>query len=115
MIRKRTVDFLRGQIKPGLWEFVWWIPSVVAIVLLPLGTLFFQLMSVLGFSEPRAVQLLFLVAIFYGAGIGITTLLLIDKAELSVNLLSRAKWLARFAVVTPLLTLLILFWIFSRP
>ncbi len=115
MIRTKIIIWLR-QITPSiLWNFVWWFPSFLAVVLLPVGLLFFESIKLVGVAEPRGEQMLMIFSIFYGIGVGIATLLLVNKAELSANLLQKVKWLARFAIVTPFLTLLILFWIFSRP
>ena len=115
MIRQNIINWLRKNIPCSFWNFAWWVPSSLAIVLLPIGVLFFEAIAKIGFAEPRGEQLLFVISIFYGVGIGVATLLLANKAELSVQLLQKVKWLARFAIVTPFLTLLFLFWVFSRP
>lgn len=115
MIKPKVITLLRENIPLYLWNFVWWMPSLLAILLLPIGVLFFESIAQIGFAEPRGEQLLFILSIFYGVGIGTITLLLVDKAGLSTKLIQKVKWLARFAIITPFLTLLILFWIFGRP
>lgn len=115
MVKTKIVDWIQENIPSNLWNFIWWFPSFLAIVLLPVGLLFFESIALAGFAEPRGEQLLMILSIFYGVGIGTVTLLLVGKAEISAKFLQKVKWLARFAIVTPFLTLLILFWIFSRP
>ena len=115
MIKMKIVNWLREITPAGFWNFIWWLPSLLAIILLPLGIIFFRVMAQIGFAQPRGEQLLFILSIFYGIGIGTVTILLVDKANLSRDVLYKAKWLARFAIVTPFLILSILFWIFSRP
>ncbi len=115
MIRTKIIIRLREIIHSVLWNFIWWFPSFLAILLLPVGVLFFESIKLVGFAEPRGEQMLMIFSIFYGIGIGTGTLLLVNKAELSAKLLQKVKWLARFAIITPFLTLLVLFWIFSRP
>lgn len=115
MIKTKIVNRIQKKVPSNLYKFVWWMPSSLAIVILPIGLLFFELIKFVGLVEPRGEQMLMIFSIFYGIGIGTATLLLVDKAGLSTNLLQKTKWIAKFAIITPFLTLLILFWIFSRP
>lgn len=115
VIRKQIIEFLRNYIPDCLWILFWFLTPLVAIIFLPAGLLFFQLLELFGIFEPRAVQLLMLSSIAFGFVVGISTLLLIDKAEISTEYIQKVKWLARFSIISPVLILLIIFWIFSRP
>jgi hypothetical protein len=113
IIREKIVDWFREKIPSNYWTIVWWFIPLSAIFLLPLGLIFTFILGQTGFEAVgRLTQLLILFSLFYGFISGITILSLVDLAELSAT--NKIKWLARFAVVTPLLTLLTLFLIFSR-
>jgi hypothetical protein len=57
---------------------------------------------------------LWLFSLVYGPVVGISVLFLVGHAGLSYTLVNRVKWLARFAVVSPFLILVLLILIFSR-
>lgn len=109
------VQFLRNLIPNKYWEIVWWIVPLSAIFVLPVGL---PVTYVLTMAEldgaPRLTQLLILSSVFYGPVSGTLVLLLVKHAGLSVKSVGRISWLARIAVVTPVLIILTLFLIFSR-
>lgn len=116
MSRIQIINMLKEMVPTRLWPHIWWLIPVSAIVLLPSGSLFLASMTRLGLEEgPRLTQLLMLFAPLYGMIAGLLVLVLVDEAGLTTTLVNRYKWLARLAVVSPTLMLLILFLIFSRP
>ena len=117
MSRTKIVEILRGKINPKFWNSFWVFAPATAIFLLPIGIIFLRNLDLLGIElEPeegeKLVHLLILFSIIYGILIGATVLLLADKLEVSANLINKIKCLAIFAIVAPLLSFLILFWIF---
>lgn len=115
--RTKIVEILREKINPKFWNSFWLFAPATAIFLLPIGLMFLRNLGLLGLKvEPeegeRLVHLLMLFSIIYGILIGVTVLLLADKLEVPLNLTNKIKWLAVFAIVTPLLSILILIWIF---
>ena len=115
LTKEKIIKCLREKIPLKFWTITWWFIPLSAILLLPLGIIFTFTLGQIGFEGVgRLTQLLMLFSIFYGFASGISILWLIDSAELSLIAINKIKWLARFGVVTPLLTLLTLFLIFSR-
>lgn len=111
----KTLEIGREKINPLLWNLFWLFAPMAAIFLLPFGLLGTYILGLMGLEGVgRLDQMLIMFSITYGILIGTTVLLLADKLELPEILLNKIKWLSRFAVVTPLLTILILFLIFSR-
>jgi hypothetical protein len=111
----KFLEIARGKTNPRLWNLFWLFAPMAAIVLLPLGSIFLYILGLVGFDGVgRLTQMLILFSIIYGILIGIIVLLFAGKLGIPPTLLNKIKWLARFAVVTPLLTTLILFLIFSR-
>ena len=114
LIKDRVISMLREDVPDILWPTVWWLLPLSAILILPLGTLFFQALLYVEINTARPLQLLWLCSLVYGPVVGISILVLAGRAGLSITLTNRVKWLARFAVVTPFLSLVLLFLIFSR-
>jgi hypothetical protein len=97
------------------WRAAWWAVPISAILLLPLGTAFFQLLSAWRVPEaPRWLQLSWVFALLYGLLGGVLVLLLVGQAGLPSRDINKVKWLARIAVISPFLELSVLFWIFSN-
>lgn len=115
MIRQPIVDSLRNYIPSDIWSLCWFLPSTGAIILLPLGLLFFQFLEFFEVYEPRGQQMLGIFSVFAGIGIGLMTLFLVDKAEISMENTRRVKVLAGLSIVSPILIISIIFWIYSRP
>ncbi|MDQ3799254.1 MAG: hypothetical protein M3384_07385 [Acidobacteriota bacterium] len=114
-MRREIVDFLQEKIPSSLWAFGWWFVPLSAVFLLPSGLIFTIILGKIGVEESgRLTQLLMLFSLFYGFAGGFSVLLLADFAEMPLASINKVKWLARLAVVAPVLTLLILFLIFSR-
>src|SRR4051812_39422369 len=59
----------------------------------------------------RATQGLMILSVMGGPIVGTVILWCVDESGLNPQLISRTKWLARLAVVLPLLTLLVMFFI----
>ena len=115
MTKTKIIEIMPEKINPKFWNSFWIFAPTAAIFLLPFGALLTYILSLLGFEGiGRLNQLLILFSITYGCLIGTTILLLADKLEIPLNLTNKIKWLARFAIITPLLTILILFLVFSR-
>ncbi|HXH69575.1 MAG TPA: hypothetical protein VNI60_04425 [Pyrinomonadaceae bacterium] len=116
MITKtKIVEIVREKINPKFWNTFWLFAPTTAIFILPVGLLSIYILGLIGFEGVgRLTHLLILFSITYGILIGVTVLLLADKLEIPKNLTDKIKWLARFAIVTPLLSILILFLVFSR-
>jgi hypothetical protein len=92
----------------------WWAVPISAILLLPLGTAFFQLLTAWRVPEaPRWLQLSWIFALLYGLVAGALILLLVGKAGIPSSDINKVKWLAGIAVISPFLELSLLFWIFS--
>lgn len=114
-MRKEAVRFLKEIIPVNYWSTVWWFVPSLAIFLLPLELALNFLLGKLGFAGVgRLTQLLILFSLLYGVVSGVVVLGLANFSGLSESLIYKVKWLSRFAIVSPLLTLLILFLIFSR-
>jgi ABC-type sulfate transport system permease component len=114
-MRKQIINVLKDKIPSNLWINFWWFISVSAIILLPIGLVFTYFLGLSGFEgSERLTQILILFSVFYGLIVGIFILLLVDYADIQSNLISKIKWLARFAVVAPILTILTLFLIYSK-
>ncbi len=115
MTKTKIVEILREKINPKSWNSFWLLAPTIAIFLLPFGSLFLYILGLIGFEGiGRLTQLLILFSIINGILVGSTVLFLAENLELPEALASKIKWLARFAIVTPLLIVLILFLIFSR-
>jgi hypothetical protein len=115
LTKEKIIKWLREKIPLRFWTIVWWFIPLSAIFLLPLGIIFTFILGKIGFEGiGRLTQLLILFSIFYGFVSGIIVIWMVDSAKLSLTASSKIKWLARFGVVTPLLTVLTLFLIFSR-
>lgn len=114
IIKDRVISMLREDVPDVLWPTVWWLLPLSAILILPLGTLFFEALLYLEIDTVRPLQLLWLCSLVYGPAVGISVLFLAGHAGLSYALTNRVKWLARLAVVSPVLSLLSLFLIFTN-
>lgn len=107
---KSLITWLRVYIPTERWNAAWLLAPTLALLLLPIGAGLLQILSRLGIAgAPRATQALIILSIPLGVLVGSTILLSGDAAELPPVVLSRAKWLARFAVVGPLITVLAFF------
>jgi hypothetical protein len=113
-IKERIISLLRGVVPHVLWSTFWWLLPLSAILLLPVGSLFFQALLYLEIDTVRPLQMLWLFSLVFGPVVGISILGLAGHARLSFTLANRVKWLARIAVVSPILSLWILFLIFGR-
>jgi fructose-specific phosphotransferase system IIC component len=115
MTKTEIVEILREKINPKFWNSFWLFVPATAILLLPFGLTSIYILGLIGFEGVgRLTQLLILFSIIYGFLIGVTVLLLADKLEIPPSIINKVKWLARFAIVTPLLSILILFAVFSH-
>ena len=115
-MREKIVNRLRQYIPSALWPILWWLPALVAIAALPIGTLFLEALAYLEVGgAPRLLQLLMISSILLGPCVGVFSLLFVDFAGLDHRLTGRVKWLSRLAVVFPILFLLVLFLIFAKP
>jgi hypothetical protein len=116
MTRKTLIDWLASKAPMSRSVKYWIFLTLSAIFLLPLGLPFFYSLTYIGVEDaPRLIQLLMLVSVPYGFVIGVGILSLIDFTDFSRLAIFRVKWLARIAVVSPILILLTLFLFFSRP
>ncbi len=106
---------MKERIAPKFWKPFWFFAPMSAMFLLPFGLLVTYILGFIGFEGVgRLNQLLILFSVFYGFFIGTAVLFFADKLELISNFADKVKWLGRFAIVTPILTILVLFLIFSR-
>ena len=116
MTRTEIVETLREKINPKFWNSFWVFAPATAIFILPICFIFIYILGLLGLKvEPdddRIIKLPMLFSIIYGILIGATVLLLADKLEVPLTLTNKIKWLAIFVIVTPLLSILILIWVF---
>jgi len=112
--KERIILMLRGVVPHVLWSFVWWLPPLSAILIVPLGSLVLEGLLHFGIDTVRPLQLLWLGSLVYGPVVGIWVLLLAGHAGLSLTLTNRVKWLARFAVIGPISSLYLLHLIFGR-
>ena len=113
--RTKIIEILRKKIDPKFWSSFWLYVPAIALFILPVGLLSTYILGLLGFQGVgRLVQIIIIFSIIYGFLNGTTVLFLANDLGFSPNHTSRIKWLARFAVVTPLLSILILFLVFSR-
>ena len=117
MCKTKIVEILREKINPKFWNSFWLFAPTTAIFLLPVCFIFLRILVLLGLKvgpdeSDMIIKLPMLFSIIYGILIGTTVLLLADKLEVSANLINKIKCLAIFAIVAPLLSFLILFWIF---
>jgi len=111
-MREEFVNWLRERVPPDWWERIWWIAPAVTLLLLPVGVPLLRLSGMIGWNgAPRATQGLIVFALTSGAVIGSVVLWSAREARLGLDSLRRAQWLARLAVLGPLLTLLVMFWI----
>ncbi len=112
MNRREFINWLRERVPPERWEQVWWLAPTVMLLLLPVGAAILQVLGRLGwYGAPIATQGLMLFSVVGGAVVGAVELWSIREADLEPHALNRAQWLARFAVVIPFLTLVVMFWI----
>jgi hypothetical protein len=82
--------------------------------MLPIGAMVLRVFGFLGWSgAARATQGLILLSLISGIAVDSLILWSVEEEGLEPRLLYRVKWLARFAVVVPFLTLGVLFWIAS--
>lgn len=115
-MREKFVDWLRERVAPDRWEQIWWIAPAITLLLLPVGAPLLWLCGIVGgyvgwYGVGRAHQGLALFALTSGVVIGSVVLWSAKAAQLTPNILRRAEWLARVAVIGPLLTLFVMFWI----
>lgn len=112
MTRRQFISWLREYVPNEKWEQMWWLVPTVILLLLPLGAAILQVLRKLGwYGAPRATQGLILLSVVGGLVVGSLALWSVKEAGLELDDLRRAQWLARLAVVGPLFTLLIMFWI----
>lgn len=110
MMRQQFVRWLREHVPHERWEQMWWLAPAGTLLLLPLGAPLLQVLAWLGWhGAPRATQSLMLLAILGGVVVGGLVLWSVEEAGLDSAILNRARWMGRFAVIGPLLTLLIIF------
>jgi hypothetical protein len=111
-MRKEFVNWLRERVPPDWWERIWWIAPAITLLLLPVGVPLLRISGIIGwYGAPRATQGLMELALTSGVIIGSVVLWTAKEAQLSPASLRRAQWLARLAILGPLLTLLVMFWI----
>ena len=111
-MRQEFINWLRERVPPDRWNQIWWVAPAMTLLLLPVGALLLQLARMTGwYGAARATQGLMVLAITSGIVIGLVVLWSVNLAELDSQILRRSQWLARFAVLGPLLTLLLMFWI----
>ena len=113
--RIEFIQWLRGKVPARRWSQVWWQPSLAILLMLPIGTPMLRLLGLSGWNgAPFAMQGLMLASVLGGAAMGTVVLLCIEAAGLPANEMHRAKWLARFTIIGPVLELLIAFWFAKR-
>lgn len=114
-MREDFVEFLRKLVPQSWWSRIWWLAPLTCLLLIPLGLLVLEGLTVLGWvGAPRAMQGLMLFAIVAGPVVGSAVLLTVRKARLNDRRERVALWLARLAIPGPLATVLLLFWIVRR-
>jgi hypothetical protein len=114
MNRQLFINWLHGNVPPDRREQVWWLAPTVTLLLLPVGSMVLRVLGLLGwYGAARATQGLILLSLVSGVAVGSLILWSIEEAGLEPRLLYRVKWLARFAVFGPFLTLGAMFWIAS--
>lgn len=112
LLRNRFVAWLRSRIPASKWEQAWWLAPALALAILPIGFAGLFVLELIGWAGTgRAGQGLALLALLSGPIVGLLILWSIREAGLKTRSRVRAEWLARFAILGPLLTLLILFWL----
>ena len=113
--RIEFIQWLRTKIPARRWSQAWWQSSVTILIILPLGIPGLRLLGLLGWNgAPFAMQGLMLASVLGGAAIGSVVLLCIEEAGLPAKEVHRAKWLARLAIIGPVLELLAGFWFAGR-
>ena len=111
-MREEFVNWLRERVPADWWDRIWWIAPAMTLLLLPVGVPLLRLSGEIGwYGAPRATQGLIVFALTSGVVVGSVVLWSARKAHLAPDNLRRAQWLARVAVLGPLLTLLVMFWI----
>lgn len=114
--RFALVRLIRSRLRAEFWPTFWILIPLVSIVQLPIGLLVFQALTYLGIAEaPRWTQLHILFSIAFGLASGIFALGTVEFADLSARNTNVVKWLALAALIFPILLILSLFAIFSRP
>lgn len=108
-LKEQIISLLREDVPEFLWIPSWWLAPLSAIVMLPLGTLVLEALLYLDIDTVRPMQVMWLFALAYGPAVGLTVLFLVGKAGLPISVIGRVKWLARFAVISPILFLFIMF------
>ena len=112
MTKREFVGWLRERVPPERWEQVWWLAPTIALILLPVGAAILQVLARLGlYGAARMTQGLMLFSLVGGLVVGSLVLWSVREADLEPKALNRAQWLARLAVLGPVFTLLIMFWI----
>lgn len=112
MNRKMLVNWLRLNVPPERWVQMWWLTPIILLLALPVGALVLRILGLLGWDGVgRATQALILLSVVASIVVGSFILWSVEEAELEPRLHRRVQWLARFAVVGPILTLGIMFWI----
>lgn len=115
MSRIEFIQWLRAKIPARRWSRVWWQSSLSMVLMLPFGTPLLLLLGLLGWNgAPFAMQGLMLASVLGGLAIGSVVLLCIEAAGLPASEMHRAKWLARVAIIGPVLELLVGFWLARR-
>lgn len=110
--RQLCINWMRANVPPDRWEQVWWLAPTISLLLLPVGAAILQVLGRFGwYGATRATQGLMLLSVVGGLVVGSVVLWSVREANLEPHALNRAQWLARFAVLGPFFTLLILFWI----
>jgi hypothetical protein len=110
--QERFVRWAESYVPLQRKERIWLIVPVIALGILPIGLFFLRLLE---FTEwhgaGRAGQSLILISILFGIASGCAILWVVDYTKLDPHKKVYAKWLARLAVIGPILIILTLFWI----
>ena len=113
--RIEFIQWLRTKVPARNWSQVWWLSSLSMVLMLPIASPVLLLLGLLGWNgAPFAMQGLMLASVLGGVAIGSVVLLCIEAAGLPAKEVHRAKWLARLALIGPVLELLVAFWLAGR-
>jgi hypothetical protein len=108
-MKRHLIKWLRERVPPSRWEQFWLLTPVTMVLMLPVGSVMLQIIGKLGWQGVgRATQGLMVLSVVGGPIAGAVILWCVDESGLNPQLISRTKWLARLAVVLPLLTLLVM-------
>ncbi len=108
-------DFLRNVVPNWLWNLIWYLAPVSAILMMPLGSFLLYLLMYLGLEEaPRLTQLNILLSPIYGIFGAIFVLLFVGKARLSQINTRIIRILAMMSLIAAPVTTAILFVFYSK-